>query len=597
MKKGILIISILLLVLAANAQVVLKTIVTEGPVIAGEPFVVQYVLENAEPEDDFFQPDFRQFRFVSGPNTYTGASFGADGPKRLKNITFTLVALKEGHYIVPGASVKLHGQVFKSEPAPLEVISRAAAVQKGILSEKPSLATDSYLQPGEDPYEKIRHNLFMKVMVDKKACVVGQPVTATFKLYSRLNSKSDIVKNPGFYGFAIQDMINLADNVSATETVNGKKFQVHTVRKVQLYPLQAGLFTIDPMEVQSRVEFSTSMVSKKSEQEIVEGVIPTEDELFSKPGFKVCETSMHTEPVAIKVNPLPEHGRPAEFSGATGKFTIAASLEKQELARNEEGDLVVTIEGRGNFPQLAAPVVSWPKAMEGFEPEIKDSLNKELSPLEGRRVFTFRFISNQAGTYTIPAINLSFFDPDSNRYKTTSTKPITVKITEAAARKLQAGAEKEPVLKKSVLLWIITGVAILAATLFVVIRRKNRKPVQAEPVKITPANKPQVTGLLQPASILQEAEGHSFYAALRTAIWQFSSQKFKLSGSSMNKRSLQEELQQANITYADQQELLRILDACEEGLFTGALETGNRKELLEETRHLLQKIADTPLPE
>ncbi|MGN6292217.1 MAG: BatD family protein [Chitinophagaceae bacterium] len=597
MKKGILTISILLLVLVASAQVVLKTLVTEGPVIAGEPFVVQYVLENAEPEEDFFQPDFRQFRFVSGPNTYTGASFGTDGPKRLKNITFTLVALKEGHYIVPGASVKLHGQVFKSEPAPLEVISRAAAVQKGILSEKPSLATDSYLQPGEDPYEKIRHNLFMKVMVDKKVCVVGQPVTATFKLYSRLSSKSDIVKNPGFYGFAIQDMVSLSDNVSATETVDGKKFQVHTVRKVQLYPLQAGLFTIDPMEVQSRVEFSTSMVSKKSEQEIVEGVMPTEDELFSKPGFKVCETSMHTEPVAIKVNPLPEHGRPAEFNGATGKFTIAASLEKQELARNEEGDLVVTIEGKGNFPQLAAPLVSWPKAMEGFEPEVKDSLNKELSPLEGRRVFTFRFISNQAGTYTIPAINLSFFDPDSNRYRTTSTKPITVKITEAAAKKLQAGAEKGPVLKKNIPVWIITGVAVLAAALFIVIRRKDRKPIPEEPVKIIPVNKPKVTELLQPAYVLQEAEGHSFYAALRTAIWQFCSQKFNLSGSSMSKRSLQEALQQANITQADQQELLRILDVCEEGLFTGAMETGNRKELLEDARRLLLKIGDAALPE
>jgi len=597
MKKGIFTVAILLLVLTAGAQVMLKTIVTEGPVIAGEPFVVQYVLENAEPEGDFFQPDFRQFRFVSGPNTYTGASYGTDGPKRVKNITFTLVALKEGHYVVPGASVKLRGHVFKSEPASLEVISRAVAVQKGILSEKSSLATDSYLQPGEDPYEKIRHNLFMKVLVDKKVCVVGQPVTATFKLYSRLNSKSDIVKNPGFYGFAIQDMVNLADNVSATETVNGKKFQVHTVRKVQLYPLQAGLFTIDPMEVQNQVEFSTSMVSKKSEQEIIEGVMPTEDELFSKPGFKVCETSMRTEPVAIKVNPLPEHGRPTEFNGATGKFAIAASLANQELARNEEGDLMITIEGKGNFPQLVAPVVSWPKAMEGFEPQVQDSLNKELSPLEGKRVFTFRFISNRAGTYTIPAINLSFFDPDSNRYRTTSTKPVTVKITEATAKKLQAGAEKGPVLKKNIPVWILAGIAVIAAILFIVIKRKSRKPILAEPVKIIPANKPQVTELLQPASILLEAEEYSFYAALRTAIWQFSSQKFNLSGSGMSKWSLQEALQQANIAHPDQQELLRILDACEEGLFTGAMETGNRKELLEETRRLLLKIVDTPLSE
>ena len=44
------------------------------------------------------------------------------------------------------------------------------------------------------------------------------------------------------------------------------------VRKVQLYPLQPGIFNIDAMEVQNKVEFSKSAVSKKTEQEIVEGV-------------------------------------------------------------------------------------------------------------------------------------------------------------------------------------------------------------------------------------------------------------------------------------------------------------------------------------
>ncbi len=582
--------------LEASAQVALRTIVTQGPVIAGEAFQVQYVLEDAEPEIDFFQPDFRQFRFVSGPNTYSGVSYGTDGPKRLKNIAFTLVALKEGRYIVPGASVKLRGQVFRSEPASLEVISKTTAIQRGILSDSPSVAADSYLLPGEDPYEKIRHNLFMKVMVDKKVCVVGQPVTATFKLYSRLNSKSDIVKNPGFYGFAIQDMVNLADNVSATETLNGKKFQVHTVRKVQLYPLQAGLFTIDPMEVQNKVEFSTSAVRKKTEQEITEGVMPTEDELFSKPGFKVCESNMHTEPVTIKVNPLPENGRPADFSGATGKFKISASLVNEELARNEEGDLVLTIEGKGNFPQLAAPVVAWPKNIDGFEPEVKDSLNKDLSPLEGKRVFKFRFIANQTGIYTIPAISLSFFDPDSNRYRTASTKPIIVKITGAAAKKLEVAPEKEQKLRGKTAIWIVSGLAIIAALTVIVIRRKSKRSITVTPELIRPVNKPSVTELLQPASILLEAGDHSFYAALRKGIWEFNSQKFGLSGSGMNKRSLLDALQQANIDHSDQQELLRILDACEEGLFTGAVETGDRKELLEETRRLLLKIADIPLP-
>ena len=73
----------------------------------------------------------------------------------------------------------------------------------------------------------MQQNLFMKVLVDKRVCFVGEPVTATFKLYSRLESKSDIVKNPGFYGFTVQDMINLDDKLTAVENINGKNFDVH----------------------------------------------------------------------------------------------------------------------------------------------------------------------------------------------------------------------------------------------------------------------------------------------------------------------------------------------------------------------------------
>ena len=96
-------------------------------------------------------------------------------------------------------------------------------------------------------------------------------------MYSRLESKSDIVKNPGFYGFTVHDMVNLADKQVSTEKVNGKFFDVHTIRKVQLYPLQAGVFTIDAMEVKNKVEFSRSIVNKKTEQEIIEGILGNDE--------------------------------------------------------------------------------------------------------------------------------------------------------------------------------------------------------------------------------------------------------------------------------------------------------------------------------
>jgi len=596
MKKSISVIIGLLAVFLVNAQVVLKTIVTQGPVVAGESFQVQYVLEDKEGrEAEFFQPDFKYFDFVSGPHMYNGIGYNADGPVKLKNITFTLRGVKEGKYVIPGASVKSQGQLIRSEAAPLEVISRATAIARGIIEERKAPREGSYLLPGEDPAEKMKMNIFMKVLVDRKSCYVGQPVTATFKLYSRLNSRSDIIKNPAFYGFAMQDMISLGDRVIDEEIVNGKKFQVHTIRKVQLYPLQAGMLTIDPMEVQNKVEFSTSTVSGKTEQEITEGVMPTEDELFSRPGFKYCENSMQSSEIRVKVNALPDTNKPAAFDGATGRFRIAARLEKQDLAVNEEGDLLITVSGKGNFMQVAPPAVSWPGNIEGFSPEVKDTLNKQASPLEGSRVFRYRFVSTKDGSYTIPAISFCFFDPDSNRYKTVTTQPVTVSINGALAKPALSSAEKKQGKGFSWILWAGAGliVAMVVVTGLLRKRKQEKKPAPPVPGMISPKPVlPGVSELLQPAVILLEADDHRFYSVLRKAIWDFSSQRFDLSGSGMSKRNLVKTLQDYGIAETAREALLKILDACEAGLFTGAESSTDRQQLLDEARSVMLHIAE-----
>jgi hypothetical protein len=592
MKKGILLIPALMILCLVNAQVSLKTIVTQGPVVAGESFQVQYVLEDEGSGADFFQPDFKHFRVISGPNAYAGVTYGEKGAINVKNITFTLIASKEGLYAIPGASVKVGGQLVRSQPASLQVISKAAAIARGILSDKIPPAEGTYLAPGEDPIEKMRKNIFMKVSVDRKTCYVGQPVTATFKLYSRLNSRSDIVKNPGFYGFAIQEMVGLADRITETEVVNGKKFEVHTIRKVQLYPLSAGTFTIDPMEVQNKVEFSTSSVVRRTEQEIVEGVMPTEDELFSKPGFKLGETNMRTEPVTVKVTALPDTNRPASFNGATGKFNISAELEETEIGTNREGDLLVTVSGKGNFLQLAAPTIPWPANMEGFAPEIRDTLHKEISPLEGKRIFRFRFIATKPGEYTIPAISLCFFDPDSNRYRTASTTPLVVKISNGEVT-ADVKAEIDAVKPSSAVpskVWIGGGIALcLLAVVFVVRKMKKTKSKPVEQPALA-APRPGITELLKPVTILLQADETAFYTALRNAIWKFAGQQFGLTGSLMNKRALTQALELRQVAVADQQSILYILDTCETGMFTRAAATTDKQQLLDETRNVMLKI-------
>jgi hypothetical protein len=590
-KRIINIVSLTLLVLSTlctRAQVSFKTIVPQAPVTEGESFSVQYILEESEKYEGFTPPVFHGFRLVSGPNIYYGSVNNTNG-LRMKNIVFTLVATRPGKFIIPGAMAKVNGRFIKSNNAELLVISKALSFDKNPGTDL--IASGYFLEPGEDPYEKMRKSLFMKVMVDRKTCYVGQPVLATFKLYSRLESKSDIVKNPGFYGFTVQDIINLNDNISSAETINGKPFDVHTVRVVQLYPLQPGIFTIDPMEVINKVEFSKSAVNKKTEQEITEGIYENNDPAGTTANTVTYENSVSTEKINIRVKPYPDKNKTAAFNGATGNFSIYTGIEKDNLAKNEQGAFVITLRGKGNFTQLSAPAIQWPAGVESFEPVIKDSLDKTQTPLKGARTFRYSFIAGKAGNYVIPAISFSFFDPDSNRYKTISTQPAEIKISNTEKKEVPR-KQPAPITKKNNyrLIWLFAGVILLTLFIIVLFRKSGKKTTTGEIAVVKPATNVTAEQLLQPTQFSLVADDGRFYILLQKAIWDYLGDRLKLSGSSINKDHLYKAMKGKGLEEDQSRDILNILQECETAVFTKAELIHDKQELLVRTRVALEQI-------
>lgn len=593
MKKTVLISFWLLLNLFAFGQTSFKTIVPERPVVEGESFRVQYVVENPGEVDNFLAPVFKGFRIVNAPEIREGKTGLGASAKSFHNTAYTLEPVKPGRYTITGAMATVDGKLLRSNDVSLLVISKEDAEQ---LRKQTDAAGDdpSYLRPGEDPYQKIKQNLFVKVQVSKKSCYPGEPVLATFKLFSTLQSSSEVVKNPGFYGFTIYDMVNLSDKEKTVEMINGKLFDVHTIRKVQLYPLQTGKFTIDPMEVHNKVELSRSQVSRKTEQKIIEGLMDGDDEDGPRnPGAEIFETTVATEPVTINVKPIAARNKPENFNGAIGRFTIEATLEKSALGKNEEGFLVVTIKGKGNFTQLSAPSLVWPKGIEGFEPSVKDFLDKTSVPLSGERSFRYAFASGQPGAYELPAVAYEYYDTDSNRYKTISTKPIKVAVSNKEKEAVVEQPKKTSIkaINKKVSL-IAAGIIVMAVIITLVYWLRQKKEVVKEPL---PGEKLpvriSVEELLQPAVLMIPAADTDFYKALQQATWKAMEQHFVLNGNH-SKAALISLLKKQETAQADIDALTSLLSQCEMGIFTNA-ELGEHKEtVVENARELLKRITE-----
>jgi hypothetical protein len=357
-----------------------------------------------------------------------------------------------------------------------------------------------------------------------------------------------------------------------------------------LYPLQAGVFIIDAMEVLNKVEFSKSAINKRTEQEIVEGVFPDEAHRGSD-NTVTYESSISTEKITIRVKPLPVRNKPAMFNGATGNFFIRASLEKNDIAKNEEGNLVITIRGKGNFTQLSAPAFQWPAGVESFEPVIKDSLDKTQTPLKGSRTFRFPFVAARAGDYIVPVISFAFFDPDSNNYKTVSTSPLAIKISDQ--EKETAITTQKPGIrakyKPGILWWAGGCVLIILAIVFTWWTKRRREGKNEIPSK-EKVGSVSVEEFLQPAYSAAEKNDSQFYIILQKCTWNWLGVQLNLSGSRMNKRDLYKAMQEKHLSPDKFQSILYILQQCEASIFTKAEFTHDKQELLNRTKAALEQI-------
>jgi BatD DUF11 like domain len=579
----------------AAAQISFTTIVPQQPVVQGESFQVQYVIENAENITGFVPPVFRNFNYITGPNIYSGS--GSSKTKQVKNYVVTVSAPATGKFIIPGATAAIDGLQITSNNAQVTVISKTEALQ--LLKRNNEYAGyDGYhLKPGEDPYEKIRKNLFLKVLVDRTTCFTGQPIVATFKLYSRLESNSELIKNPGFYGFGVYDMINLEDNDKSNESINGNNFDVHTIRKVQLYPLQSGMFTIDAMELANKIKFSKTVVNKKTEQQVAEDMLGNNAKEGNEAdaNAEIFEINLRTEPVAIKVKPLPAASTDT-FNGAVGSFDITASVEKDNLAKNEEGFLIVTVSGKGNFTQLAAPAVQWPAGVEGFDPVVLDTVDKMQVPLAGKRVFKYGFTSSLPGNYILPVIVFTFFNADNGKYSTVKTKQVPVTITnqQPAGKKITAVAENKPLKKKSIFYWPAAWALLLLLLIgSFYFSIKNNKSKKQHAAAITEERNLSISlaEILQPAYVMLPAENKMFYSSLHQCIWNYLQLQFKLSGSEMNKERLMTLLKENKVATGVISNLSSVLSECETGIYTDAGDGINKEELLENAKNALNNIA------
>ncbi|MCF3110853.1 BatD family protein [Niabella sp. CC-SYL272] len=443
---------------------------------------------------------------------------------------------------------------------------------------------------------RLRSSIYLNVYANKTNCYIGEPIIVTYKLYSSLESVSEVIKDPAFHGFEFRDLISSGDGVVSRETVNGETFDVHTIRKVQLTPMEAGTLELDPMVISNRIRLVDGSGNRSS---ILDGI---DDNIPLKNGeYRMTIASV---PITVTVGQAPANAPSAVYNGAVGDFKMHVRPSKINFTPGERGTLQITISGTGDFSQVTQPSLEWPKEMVVYPANVEEQYNRNSRTAPGVKRFTIPFTMGKAGAYTLPPIRFSYFDARQNRYNTINNPAITFYSREPGSIRKDQGPVNNTAERNDNFGALLLGLGVVALLLFVLflVRRSKRKrrrmpvmpqqPVAAQPEKNGPAPLAPVgvDALLQPAENAVAKAGSSFYSLLKQGMVQYLEQRYQVSAALFNKTSLKEHMMLRNVPETLQNEVFNTLTEIEMNIYSAGGMDGDRVRMLEKTRAVLKKL-------
>ncbi|HTE27631.1 BatD family protein [Flavitalea sp.] len=579
------------------------SIVSEKSVALKQPFQVQFVVYGAKYVPDIKIPYIKGF-VVN--DTFTNQASQVIGGKTLQWIdsyskVLVLTPMKTGRFVIPAASVTINGRKLTTKAINITVSQTglSSVPEPEEMQNEPRVEDESEIRPGEKVEDKIKNNFFLRANTNKTSCYVGEPLAVAYKAYSRLNSNSQVVKRPSFPGFSVVEMVESYDNKPEVEVIKGNAFYTNLIRKVQLFPLQAGKYELDPAEIESVVHFVKTNGLKNDGKSQLQRLLDQSSSFRSN--FEHY-TTLRTVPVTIDVKPLPEKDQPADFTGAVGKFTLQTIMPAEEIKQGELIKIQWQLSGSGNLQLVTLPDIDWPKGIDTSEPTVKEDLNQFVYPLSGKKTFDYAVTARDTGQYTIPAVSFSYFDPQSENYKTLVTAPISFHVSASEKTPFIETRNVKSLADKPLHLYWFGGVAlvIIGWILYqaVFLKKGIKEPVtNAEPLKPMPVTEIKVREVIPAAAMFGNArkslindDTKGFYREVQQVLWKIAAERCDVLPSFLNKQNISFQLQKQEIAAPVINNFLTVLNECEWALYTPDHSPSDMQELLDKAVEVGDKL-------
>lgn len=614
---------------------------------------IQYVIQDVGDLQSLAPPAnlTKDFIVTQGPYTSRSSNMSIVNGKMTQSqsvsITYVVQPRHTGTITVAPATAKdAAGRTYQSNSLSIQVVQGSLAAKQQQRSQDPwgddwadpfaavqqrrqqqlqaMRQQQSQQQPVEDSKVNLDKDLFIRVTVDKDKVRVGEQITATYKLYARIPMNCAISKLPSLNGFWTQDFDLPKNNIKpAEEIVDGKKYQVFTLKKSALFPQQTGTLELDPAEaegvarivqqVKQRNPFG-GMFDDPAFQSAFGSLMMNDpffnDEFFNTMAYRDVKVHLKSKPVKITVTSLPEEGKPADFTGAVGNFNITSALDKTSLSTDDVANLKLTITGRGNLKLIEAPKLNLPNGLSSLDPVIIDTITGRTNTISGSKIITYPITPNNAGEYTIPAMPFTYFNTQTGKYVTITTEPLKLKVKQGKSNGNQqlAISDIHPIVSKPLgnisfnsqpILFTAGYWSLYATPLLAFIgiafwrRREDELSKDIVLLKNKRANKIALKRLATAQKLLAQKEQKGFYDEISKAIWLYLSDKLNIPLSALSHEKAGEAMAQKNVPADLQQRTERIINECEGALYAGYTGTQQMNNTYNEAIDIISKLEES----
>lgn len=509
--------------------------------------------------DNFSPPSFEGFRIVAGPSQQVSQSWINGRSSFNKSYSYFLLPTQKGTLIIKQAAVEINGQIYKTNPVKINVTA----------------AVPQPRDPNDEPQVSADDAIHLVAEISKGNPYVNEPITVVYKLYFSFNigiTNWRELNKPKYNDFWSQN-IDIKQLVAEEGKYNGERYRFVVLRKTVLYPQKSGRLEIEPLSLDIDVQVPTNR------RDFFGRVQVMDDNKRVSAGSKT-----------ITVKPLPEAGKPVDFSGAVGRFNFSVTPSKTTLKNGESLDLKVAASGTGNLKLFTLPKPVVPNSLEMYDPVHNEQVQTPLSGMNGHISDSYTIIPQFKGKYPIKPMSFTYFDLGSGKYKTITSPEIMITVldgptasgnnvasTHADPNKMKVMAgEQFQYIKLKTSLEKIRRKDFLGSTMFytllclplliipiIVLLKKKKEAIDGDVAgnKIRLSNKLAKKYLSEAKTQINNKE--PFYIALEKAMHNFLKAKLHIETSEMSKDKIQEILLSKKVQPETVTAFINLTENCE----------------------------------